>query len=478
MPAVMRAAAAVEKAGVPAVTIGATGFEAMGRAVARGLGVSDVPMAVYPGVILTDPDEVFAQKVREVVSVQVRDGLLRRAGHAHVNGTIEEPAPRQVFLLGDLDMVQERFLELGLSDGLPIVPPTEERVERFLRFTDSSPDGVLGILPPAHRQLSVWSIAAHGVMAGCRPEYMPVLEAVASCLTDPRFRIEDAGSTPGWEPLVVLSGAIADELDFNSGTGVMRVGRQANTSVGRFVRMVMRNVAGLRIPPGETDQGAIAYTFNVALPENEKTIDELGWHPYRVDRGFSFEEDMVSVQSIVNISAPIYSGGGRAEDHLRTIAQIFSHAIGPWAWTGVAFESWYPLLVLGPSIAKAIAADGIDKDGIRRYLYDNMRASARSLEECAWQVGRTGFDLAEVVRNGRAPAAFAESDDPERLVPLFIDPDWIGIVVAGNPSRNQSKAYVGNHAQGAPVAGRINRPRAWDSLLEAERRRRKQLQDG
>src|SRR5213595_534129 len=88
-------------------------------------------------------------------------------------------------------------------------------------------------------------------MAGCRPEYMPVLVAIVEAIAEPVFRVEDAGSTPGWEPLVIVSGPIAGALDLNHGQGVMRVGRQANTTLGRFLRLYLRNVAGLRIPPGD-----------------------------------------------------------------------------------------------------------------------------------------------------------------------------------------------------------------------------------
>src|SRR5215212_2435431 len=117
MPAVMRAAAVVEKAGVPAVAIGAAGFESMGRAVARWLGVSDVPIASYPGVILTDSDEEFRRKVLEAVTPAVRDGLVKRTSRAPVAADDAEPPARSVFLRGSLDDVQEEMLSRGLSDG-------------------------------------------------------------------------------------------------------------------------------------------------------------------------------------------------------------------------------------------------------------------------------------------------------------------------------------------------------------------------
>src|SRR5919201_3987899 len=158
-----------------------------------------------------------------------------------------------------------------------MIPPTLERIGRFLAHTRRGPDEVVGRLLPENRAATVWSIAVNGVMAGGRPEYMPVLVAIVEAIADPIFRVEDAGSTPGWEPLVIVSGPVARRLDLNHGQGVMRVGRQANTSVGRFLRLYLRNVAGLRIPPGAGDKGSIAGSFNVALAEDEDAAAALGW---------------------------------------------------------------------------------------------------------------------------------------------------------------------------------------------------------
>ena len=140
-----------------------------------------------------------------------------------------------------------------------------------------------------------------------------VLLAVAEAIADPEFRLEDAGSTPGWEPLVILSGPIAAQLEFNTAGGLMRVGPQPNTSIGRFLRMYMRNVAGWRTPPGTTDKCSIGSTFNVALAEDETMIEELGWPSFRADLGFAPKDNVVTVQSVVSISPPIYSGGDTPE---------------------------------------------------------------------------------------------------------------------------------------------------------------------
>jgi hypothetical protein len=471
MPAVMRAAAVVEKAGVPAVAIGATGFEAMGRAVGRALGINHVPIVAYPGVILTDTTEVFQAKMRDIVAAKVAEALTARIdlGAEDHSQPDAEPAPRQVVMSASLDDVQEAFLAQQWSDGLPIVPPTIERVERFLRWTDRAPDEVISILLPERREATVWNVAVNGVMAGCRPEYMPVLLAVVECLADPVFRIEDAGSTPGWEPLVVISGPLVGELDFNSETGVLRIGRQANTSIGRFVRLYMRNIAGLRIPPGSTDQGAIASGFNVVLAENEQATRELGWPTFRNDAGYTDDQSVVSIQSVVSTSAPIYTGGDHAEDHLETLTLLFTNAMGPWAYTAISRQAWYPLLVLAPSVARALSGFGLSKDDVRQYLYENARLPARMMERYAGQVGSTGFSFAGRVASGTIPPELG-TEDANGMLRLIPRAEWIGIVLAGNTSRNQSRAYINNHSQGVRTVHPVELPTRWKEMRAEQKR--------
>ncbi|MEJ2866322.1 hypothetical protein WCD74_01010 [Actinomycetospora sp. OC33-EN08] len=454
----MRAAATAERAGVPAVAIGGAGFEGMGRAIGRSLGVPHVPIVSYPGVILADDTPTFRTKMRDQVAPAVVDALV--AGSASTAETLPDalpdglPSPTDVVVRGDLDAVTEHFEARGWTDGLPIVPPTPERVAAFLAHTRRDPDEVLGVLAPDQRQATVRSVAVNGVLAGCRPEHLPVLLAIAECLADPVFRVQDAGSTPGWEPLVVLSGPVVGTLDFNSGTGALRVGRRANTAVGRFTRLYLRNVAGLRIPPEHTDQGAIAGSFHVALAENDEAVARLGWPPFREDRGFGAADSVVTVQSVVTVSAPIYSGGETARDHLDALTRGMADAIGPWAYTGLEFGAFHPLLVVGPAVAAALARGGVDKDAIRAHLGEHLLVTASALQTCAWNVGSTSFDLDAKAASGELDERYAGTD-PDRLVPMLQRPGDLGIVLAGNESRNQSRGFVQNHVQGVPVSRRI-----------------------
>jgi hypothetical protein len=452
---VLRAAAIAERAGVPSVSIVTTPFLQQAAVVSTGIGLPSLPIAEYPGVPMTDGADAVEQKVRALLP-EVIAGLA--AARATARAAAAEPGPRDVVCRGTLDEIQEHFHRHLWSDGLPVIPPTLARVERFVAHTRRRPEEVIGRLLPENRSATVWSIAVNGVMAGCRPEYMPVLVAIVEAIAEPIFRVEDAGSTPGWEPLIIVSGPIAQRLDLNHGQGVMRVGRQANTSLGRFLRLYLRNVAGLRIPPGAGDKGSIAGSFNVALAEDEEAAAALGWSTFGVDQGFTREDNVVTVQSVVSVSPPIYSAGTRALDHARMLAEVFGGACGYWSSIGMKYARWEPLLVLGPSIARVIADDGWSKDDLRRYLHEHVTITARQAEHYALQVGATSYTLQAHVKAGVLPATYATSSDPERPVPVFVQSDKIGILVAGDPGRNQSKGYVNNHIQGGRVSRKVDDP--------------------
>ena len=447
------------------MSIVSTGFLKQAEVVTRGLGLPDMPIAGYPGVPMTDSVEELQRKVEHELIPQIIKGITSHEIARRTAAAAPEPAPRDIVFTGTLDAVGEHFYSNQWSDGLPIIPPTLARIERFLRYTDRAAEEVIGICPPDNREATVWNIAVTGVIAGCRPEYMPVLIAVVEAVTDPEYRMQDAGSTPGWESLIVVNGTIVKDLDFNCGASVMRVGRQANTSVGRFLRLLLRNMAGFRFAPGAGDKGSIGQSFLVALAEDEDSVRQIGWQPFSADRGFKAGDNVVTVQSVVGISPPVYTGSEKALEHARILAEAIGGSCTYWSPVGIAYGKWHPLLLLGPSIARVFAQDGWSKDDLRKYLYDNVTMRAKDAERYAYYVGLTDFSLADKVKQGIVPAVFHESDDPERLIPVFQKPEWIGIVVAGDPGRNQSKGYCSNHVQGPPVSKAVRLPRNWNQLL-------------
>ena len=458
----LRATKIAEENGIPGVAIVSTGFMKQARATARAMGVPDISIAEYPGVIPMDSADVLADKVWNAVVPSVVKSLSTNTTASAAEAA--EPGVRDIVFSGTLDEVQEHFDAREWSDGLPVVPPTQDRVDTFLAWTDRDPGEVIGVLPPEFREATVWSVAVNGVMAGCRAEYMPILLGIVDAIADPAFHLEDAGSTPGWEPLVVVSGDLVDALEFNTEVGNMKVGRRANASIGRFLRMYMRNVAGFR--PGSTDKGSIGFTFNVAMGENEGAIKDLGWDPVRVDLGFKQEDNVVMVQSAVAISAPVYSGGTDPETLARPLVRYMTGAAGPWNFTAMWWGEWYPLIQMSPAVARGFADLGWGKKEIRRHLFENCKMSAWWMEHYPLAVAGKEVPLADVVARGAAPALYAESDDPQRLVPMLLREEWTSIVVAGDPGRNQSRIYINNQRQGAPVARRIGLPVGWRERIK------------
>ncbi len=451
----------VERLGIPTASIIGSGFLKQAEVIVKGLGVP-LAMGVYPGAPMVDSEAELKRKVEEVLAPGLLKGLTGDAPTAVETTT--EPQAGEVVLSGTFDEVQELFHRQLWTDGLPIVPPTRERVDAFLKFTDRKPDDVLRILPQEGREASVLSIAINGVMAGCRPEYMPVLIAIVDALCDPIYRVEDSGSTPGWEPVVIVSGPIVKELDLNFGQGMMRFGRQANTSIGRFVRMYLRNICGFRIPPGAGDKGSIGQSFLVAMAEDEDSAREIGWPTYAQDKGFAAGENVVTVRSVVSITSPMYSGGDDAKTHVQQWAEVIGGSFTYWAHTGFKTGLWSPLIVAGPSIAGVIAKEWT-KEQVRQYLYEHIKVTAERATHYARMTSTPTFSFDNLVKDGILPPAYTASTDPERLVNVIIKPEMVEILIAGDPGRNQSRAYMSNHVQGPPTSRRVVLPHKWKDLL-------------
>ena len=461
----LRVSALVEKLGIPTASIIGSGFLPQAKMVSKGLGVP-LAMGIYPGPPMVDSEETLLRKVEESVAPGLLQGLTTTAhlGEQKGKGADDEPLPWDVVIRGGYDEVQDYFYQQLWTDGLPVTPPTRERVEAFLSWTDRAPNEVIRVLPQEGREASIYSVAVNGVMAGCRPEYMPVLIALAEAIADPNFRVEDAGSTPGWEPLIIVNGPVVRHLDFNSGQGVMRVGRRANTTIGRFLRMYLRNICGYRIPPGVGDKGSIAQTFHVALAEDEASAIGAGWSTFGEDCGFRRDDSVVTVTSVNCVSPPVYSSGDRAVDNVQQFVDVLGRIYAYWCHSGVKRGYWFPLIVVGPSIAKVIAAEW-SKDELRQYIWDRMKMPASLMAHFAKQTGGWEMDLHPLVAEGTLPSYYAASDDPDRLVPMIVRAGDIGIVVAGDADRNQSRGYMSNNTQGRRTSKKIVLPKDWEARI-------------
>ena len=465
----VRASALAEETGVPSVSLTCEGFLGQAGTTAAGLGMPNLPVALVPGHVDVQSAEELRRHVLDATVGAVIDGLTVAPSTADVAA---EPGPTEIVFEGTPDQVNRHFYANGWSDGLPIVPPTEARVREFLRFTDRDPDAELGILLPDQRRATVRTVAVNGVMAGCRPEYMPVLVALVEAMADHRYGVEHSGNTPGAETLVILNGPLARQLDFNHQQGALRDGFQANTTVGRFWRLYLRNVAGFL--PHRTDKATFGNTWRVVLAENEEVLARIGWTTIAEDEGLMAGDNAVTISRFTGGGVIVSVFGDTPDRIIPYLADgIARHVSWEVVFTiGMASGAERPLLLLTPVLAETLARGGLSKADVKRRLFEQARIPAWRFER--YLGGWTNFvpgrpSLLSLVRRGRAPAVFAESEDPDRLVPVVAKPEDIMLAVSGDPLRTNAYVFAHNGILGYPTTRRIVLPDSWPRITREAR---------
>jgi len=402
--------------------------------------------------IQANAESVFDQIIQSLTSVPA---ATKTIGMRKNRNTDE----RVVDFTGTFDEVNDYFLDNGWGDGLPVVPPTIEAVEEMLRYTDMAPDDVVATLKPSGTQATVWSVAVNGVIAGCKPSYMPVLIAVTEAVGEERFSLKHAGSTSGWTPVIFLNGPIRKELGFNCGQGALRPGNRANMSIGRYLNFVFRNLAGFKL--GDTDLAAIGRNFMPVLPENEENSP---YEPLCTDFGFEAGKNVVVVQSAGCMTFH-FTTAATAEEHLTLLAlealkELQGEAIQPFAAFG---DEYRPVLVLSPMVAKILSAAGYSKQDIRDYIYDHARIDE---ERFSLEISRMypGYTLQRIIDEGFLPASYRPDDYPDTLLPLFHNNKELIIIVVGFEERNRSCFIQQIAHQGLTCAKEIRLPKNWAEL--------------
>ncbi len=461
----MRASVAAESAGIASVSIVCEGFERQALATGRGHGYDALPLAVTIGHVDSQSAEQMTADFLTHTVDQIVAGLTTTVDGSDDAAVSDEPSALEIVASGTIDEIQNVFLDRGWSDGSPIVPPTRDRVEAFLDGSGHDPWKVLGVAASSGRDVTVWSVAVNAVMTGCDARHLPVLLAAAEILTDPDYGAEHSGNTTGADALMILDGPVAAELGFNSGQGAMREGAHANTSVGRWLRLYLRNVFGFTAD--EHDKATFGNTFRVVLAEDTATLADIDWQPVSADFGFGPDDDALTMARM-NSGAIIGSVfGSTPEEIVPYLADGLARITG-WDLThvyGLGHDQYRPMLVLSPVLARTFARAGWTKTDVRQALFDHARIPAWRFEKLIGEwtnltAGRR--TLTGLVANGFLPPVFAEADDPERLVPIVTRPDRFVIAVAGDPNRTNAFVFSNDGPHGWYTARRIDREPAAD----------------
>jgi len=327
----------------------------------------------------------------------------------------------------DLEQVNRFFQERRWADGLLIVPPTQERVERMLRHTQRARDEIVSTIAPRYGAATVERIAINAVMAGCYPEYLPVLIAAAEAIATPAFHLQALQSTTNPSAVwLIINGPIARTLDVNGGGNCLGPGAWANGTLGRALRLLLHNIGGGL--PGDMDKATQGqpgkYTFCCA--ENEAASP---WEPLHVERGFAPGASTVTVVGALgtwnmNMTAK------EAEDILAMIADTMAFpASSDYVYGGA------PWLILSPQHAQIMHQAGWSKAEVKRRLWAQSKLKA----------SRARGSEFERMKNGRQ-AELGEIG-ADTMVPVSARPEDISILVAGGPGTHSVFIPVSAHTR-------------------------------
>lgn len=327
--------------------------------------------------------------------------------------TAEEGRAAQFEAPDDLDAINRVYRERRWSDGLPVVPPTVERVERMLDGTRRARDEIVAQVAPGFGAATIERIAINAVLAGCDPGCLPVVIAAVEAVAAPEFNLQGIQATTNpvavW---VIVNGPAAGRLGVNGSFNCLGQGAWANATIGRALRLVLQNVGGAL--PGEMDRATHGQPgkYSFCCAENEAASP---WDPLHVERGFRREASTVTVvgaEGTMNMNTHTKE----ASELLRAIAETMQHPPSNDYCHGG--EPW---LVLSVEHAEILKAGGLAKRDVKRRLWELSRMPARRM---------TAKDLLRVESSrGKELGRIG----PDTLLPVAPRPEDIWFVIAGGP---------------------------------------------
>ncbi|MBQ7210666.1 MAG: hypothetical protein IJS05_07230 [Paludibacteraceae bacterium] len=287
-------AIAAESLGIPAVVIAAPGFTDQAKYTAYNNGIAVLRTAEYPGAFATHTTEQLIENTRNVVWPQLIDGLTRPITQEEIDAATKADHGdlRDDVFYGNIQQIDSFFQSMQWTDGLPFIPPTYDEANRYLEYTDYRWHETVALMPGASRNVTAWHVAVNAIMAGCQPEYMPILIALTKAMTGGDFR-RTLLSTHGWVPYCFLNGPVARQLGVDMGQG--QVNEKANATIGRFLNLSIMNMMGYYVKSNR--MGTFGYPMAWCLMEDDAACRRLGWEPRHVQQGHDINASAVTVTS-------------------------------------------------------------------------------------------------------------------------------------------------------------------------------------
>ncbi len=344
--------------------------------------------------------------------------------------------------IASADDIAEFMFDQGFSDGLPLVPPTAERVLRMLRGTHRSPQAVVAIVPPNLAPATVEKVAINAVMAGCRPEYLPVVIAALEAVCTDAFNMHGVGATTmGASPVLIVNGPIRSRIGMNMKLAALGPDNRANATIGRALRLTVRNLGGAR--PGGVDRSTLStpMKFTMCFAEWE---ERSPWEPLHVERGFKAEDSVVTAFAMTSGPVQIVDQESREPDQVAGSLGLGLEGLFLPKIRRAAIDA---LLVVCPEHLTSLTSAGpYSKTRLRERI---QAVTARPMREMvANAISGAGIPLAVAARMTEAQL--------NASVGKFASHDHIHIVVAGSEAGKFSAAFHG-WATGAMGSASVSR---------------------
>ena len=296
----------------------------------------------------------------------------------------------------DPDALFDYVCEQRWGDGLPVIPPTVERVEAMVAASGREPDDELGVLGPVDAECTVEKVAINAVMAGCRPEYIPVVLAALEGIIDPVFNARGIQATTNpVGVMAVINGPIRHTLEINCRRGCLGPGWRANATIGRALRLAMINIGGAL--PGEVDKAVHGFPGKYSFCFGE---DEEGspWAPLHVERGFASDTSTVTVCGIQDMCNSLTTDVVQAETLLKVAAPVLATPANNNTMSG----GGEPVVLITRGHAEMLARQGFTKESCREYLYEHATVPLEALGDARYP-GKTLEPVDGLIRPVRRP---------------------------------------------------------------------------
>jgi len=320
----------------------------------------------------------------------------------------------RVFEAADLEAAVEFCYEQKWTDGLPVVPPTRGAIERILAYLKRDPDEIVGVVPPRNGVATIEKIAINCVMAGCKPEYVPIVIAAVEAMLEERFNLNGVQTTThACAPLCVVSGPAVKTLGFNTREGALGHGCRAAATIGRAVRLILWNIGGGY--PGEPCKTTLGHPgyFSFCVAEDQ---DANPWEPLQVERGFQSGDTVVTVTAT---TAPYSVATGAGYSPAADVLYLLADSIATLGSNNITGGDM--VLVLGPMAAKNLADAGLTKLQVQAEI---MRLATRPVREAK---RRRSISATHPMHWSKV----VDANDDEARVPWVRSPANLVIVVSG-----------------------------------------------